>query len=144
MLHMLNKGPVTPELRSSRLCHALKILTAWCERGRFCVSVDQCVYTTISLRLYHALAALNTTSPRSQPRSPPRLHYAHCVFTTIKPIPLRPSDAFTACMPRSSRLHCALITLLLRLHHALITRPLRWPRPHTLKSSSVVLQLPCC
>ena len=59
-----------------------------------------------------------------------RLHCAHCVCTTTTPITLRPSDAFTARMRRSSRLHCALTTLLLRLQYALITRLLRSPRSY--------------
>ena len=68
-------------------------------------------------------ATLNTTLAL-------RLHCAHCVFTTTKPITLRPSDAFAARMRRSSRLHCTLTTLLLRLQYALITRLLRSPRSY--------------
>ena len=57
-----------------------------------------------------------------------RLHCAHCVFTTTNRFALRAYDAITASKQRSPSINCALVTLLLRLHHALSTGRLRLPR----------------
>ena len=59
-----------------------------------------------------------------------RLHCVHCVFTTTNRIALRANDAITSSKQCSPRLNCVLVTLLLRLNHALSTRRLRLPRSY--------------
>jgi hypothetical protein len=115
---------ITISPRSSRFQdRGESVVRAWSIGGPLRLHYDITASLPRSCRAQHDFTTLHATLHTALAL---RLRCAHCVLTTIMPITLRPSDAFAACMPRSSRLHCALTTLLLRLYHVLITPSLRY------------------
>ena len=115
---MVSKGPVTLELRSSRLSRAQKILPSVARAWPITVF---CADTATAVRRYRVLIAHNKHSPRSVSRSTvnttlaSRLNCAHCVFIAISRIALRANDASTTPKQRSPRFNYAPITFLVRL-----------------------------